>query len=156
MPVSKPKKQTFILFVKSDTFQSVGDSLKVILTESITGYEESFLFETRAVLTKEEYSEVMHGVQEGDEKKVRECIVAVVEARLKIRTIKEDLQIVSSKDPVRYCAYFLEVSAANPEALGQHSAIKQDGKFDIRNGFRFSLIKPEKGLPEPPLIPQEL
>ncbi len=77
----------------------------------------------------------------------------MVEGRLKIRTIKEDLQVVASKDPVRYSPYFLEISASQPLDV---SAIRQDPKFDIRNGFRFSLIEPERGLPEPPQIPQEL
>lgn len=63
------------------------------------------------------------------------------------------MQIVSSKEPVRYCPYFLEITASQPIDM---SAVKQDPKFDIRNGFRFSLMTPELDLPEPPQIPQEL
>ena len=111
------------------------------------------MFETETVLTKEEYTTVAAGVQDGDRRKASETIVRAVESRLKIRTIKEDLEVVTAKAKVRYCPYFLEISASQPVDT---SVIKQDPKFDIRNGFRFSLIEPEKGLPEPPQIPQEL
>jgi hypothetical protein len=33
LPVSKPQKQTFILFVKGDSFKQVVEEIKVILTE---------------------------------------------------------------------------------------------------------------------------
>jgi len=153
MSLSKPQKMTFILFVKADSFKKISDSLKVILTEQTTEYEETFMYDTKTILTKEEFAVLASALQEGDKRKVIDQIVKVVEGRLKIRTIKEDLQLVESKDPVRYSPYFLEVSASQPLDV---SAIRQDPKFDIRNGFRFSLIEPEKGLPEPPQIPQEL
>ena len=111
------------------------------------------MFDTKTILTKEGFAVFASTLLEGDKRKVSDQIVKVVEGRLKIRTIMEDLQLVESKDPVRYSPYFLEVSASQPLDV---SAIRQNPIFDIINGFRFSLIEPEKGLPEPPQIPQEL
>ena len=112
--MSKPQKMTFILFVKAESFNKVSESLKVILTEQTTEYEETFMFDTKTILTKEEFTLLASALHEGDKRKVSDQIVKVVEGRLKIRTIKEDLQVVASKNPVRYSPYFLEISASQP------------------------------------------
>ena len=55
MPVTKPSRMTFILFVKADSFAAAIDTLKVILAEqhAATDYAETFLFDTKTTLTKE-------------------------------------------------------------------------------------------------------
>jgi len=70
MSLSKPQKMTFILFVKADSFKKLSDSLKVILTEQTTEYEETFMFDTKTILTKEEYAVLASAMQEGDKRKV--------------------------------------------------------------------------------------
>lgn len=61
---------TFILFVKADSVDSVMDHLKVILTEQVSEYEETFMFDTKTILTKEEYSNLTQAMHENDRKKV--------------------------------------------------------------------------------------
>ena len=85
---------TFILFVKVDSFKELANSLKVILTEQTSEYEETFMFDTKTILTKEEFAVVSLGLQEGDRRKIMDQIVKVVDSRLKVRTIKEDLQVI--------------------------------------------------------------
>ena len=69
----------------------------------------------------------------------------------------DDLQVVtpSKESNSRYIAYFLEASALAPEGptLPRH---RRDQKYDIRNGFRFSLTDPEAVLPaETDFLPME-
>ncbi len=70
MSLSKPQKMTFILFVKAESFKQVSESLKVILTEQTTEYEETFMFDTKTILTKEEFAVLGQALQEGDKRKV--------------------------------------------------------------------------------------
>ncbi len=60
----------------------------------------------------------------------------------------EDLQVVTpSKDSKqRYIAYFMEPSAIAAEGPSNQTKFR-DQRFDIRNGFRFNMIEPEKIIP---------
>ena len=73
----------------------------------------------------------------------RESFSKIVEKRLKIKQMGEDMQMVTPiKSPQdRYIAYFLEASSlVEQPALGLKN---KDHTFDIRNGFRFALTDPE-------------
>ena len=89
---------------------------KVIVTEQQQGYEETYQFDTKTILTKEEYQGLLTARHEGDEKKISEIVIKVVETRLKIKTVTEELQLVkqgggsSEKVTLRYVAYFVDIS----------------------------------------------
>lgn len=109
-----------------------------------------------------------------DERGVKECLQKVVEARLKIKIMGEDMQVVSNNggglgQQQRYVAYFVEASAlllGNSIASGAGKAAegplakvnkhKDETKYDIRNGFRFLLTDPDVVLAaEKEHIPEE-
>ena len=80
-----------------------------------------------------------------------------MDQRLKIKTMSDDLTIVSysqQQNKLRYIAYFMEPSALAPEGPGQGAVVAATAtqtqidmlKFDIRSGIRFSLVEPEKVL----------
>ena len=151
-------RQTFIIYVKADTLVRAEKQFKVILFEQASGYEEAFLFDSSTVLTKEEMAVLAQAVKQVNEKQIRDCLVKVVETRLRIKTMGEDMQLTAppkgSRD--RYVVYFMESSALAPEGPGSGKALTEEHqKFDIRSGFRFSLTNPETVLPEPEYIPQE-
>lgn len=121
--------------------------------EQTSRYEEQYLFETKEIFTKDEYVKLLSVLRTENEKSVRDIFAKVVESRLKIKSMGEDLQFVqadlaAAKD--RYIVYFLEASAMAEMAAAPAapSAARTDqSKFDIRNGFRFDLLHPETVLP---------
>jgi hypothetical protein len=83
VPVIQPstlQKQTFIIFVKADDDgDSIKHSIKVILTEQSSQYEENFKFDTATVLTKEEYVTIIECVKNANHKGIKECISKAVD-----------------------------------------------------------------------------
>jgi hypothetical protein len=125
IPVTHPStqhKQTFIIFVKAaNDFDSIINQLMIVLSEQSTQYDETFMFDTATVLTKEEYAVVSEGVKTADHKGVKECVSRAVDMRLKIKTMSDDLTLVSysnMESKLRYVAYFMEPSALAPEGPG--------------------------------------
>ena len=112
-----PRGQTFIIFVKCDQLARVDVQFKVILFEQATSYEEQFLFETQQILTKDELAIVNSAIKAGNEKGMRDLFGKVVDRRLKIRNIGEDMLYVtpSEESKERFVAYFIEASAIAPE-----------------------------------------
>jgi len=79
------------------------------------------MFECEAILTKEENINLQNQVKEENEKGIRDLISRAVDQRLKIKTMSDDLTLVSySQQPnkLRYIAYFMEPSALAPEGPG--------------------------------------
>lgn len=84
------------------------------------------MFECEAILTKEENINLQNQVKEENEKGIRDLISRAVDQRLKIKTMSDDLTLVSySQQPnkLRYIAYFMEPSALAPEGPGQGAVV---------------------------------
>lgn len=84
-----------------------------MIFEESSGYQEVFFFDTPRIMTKDELKPIIVAAKAENERGLKECFSKVVEERLKIRLLGEDLLIVKPpKDaPPRYVAYFLEASA---------------------------------------------
>ena len=67
----------------------------MILSEQSTQYEEKFMFDTATVLTKDEYAVICECVKTGNLKGIKDCISKAVDMRLKIKTMSDDLTLVS-------------------------------------------------------------
>ena len=75
------------------------------------------MFETQQILTKDELAIVNSAIKAGNEKGMRDLFGKVVDRRLKIRNIGEDMLYVtpSEESKERFVAYFIEASAIAPE-----------------------------------------
>ena len=75
------------------------------------------MFETQQILTKDELAIVSSAIKAGNEKGMRDLFGKVVDRRLKIRNIGEDMLYVTppEESKERFVAYFLEASAIAPE-----------------------------------------
>ncbi len=82
---------TFIIYVKCDSISVVNQYFKVVIFEQATGYEETFQFETAMIFTKDELQSLNTHLKANNEKGVREVFLKVVEKRLKIKMMGEDL-----------------------------------------------------------------
>jgi hypothetical protein len=84
------------------------------------------MFESEAILTKEENINLQNQVKEENEKGIRDLISRAVDQRLKIKTMSDDLTLVSysqQQNKLRYIAYFMEPSALAPEGPGQGAVV---------------------------------
>jgi hypothetical protein len=69
--------------------------MSVVLSEQSTQYEETFMFATQTVLTKDEYASICESVKSANHKGIKDCISKAVDMRLKIKTMSDDLTLVS-------------------------------------------------------------
>lgn len=95
---------------------------------------------------------------------IKSVFQKILDTRLKLRALgtPNDVQLVyiegTSEGQQRYVAYFLDADAleSTSRAAPPSDNGKSKGKFDIRNGSRFDLIKPDTQLkPAEDVIPQE-
>ena len=84
------------------------------------------MFTTATVLTKDEYTMISEFVKSSNHKGIKDCISKAVDMRLKIKTMSDDLTLVSysnQDNKLRYVAYFMEPSALAPEGPGQGAVV---------------------------------
>eukprot|EP00347_Sterkiella_histriomuscorum_P009856 403339614 len=149
--VCKVQDSTLIIQMKFESLETAEKEWILLLFDQKNSYQEQFKFKLDQILNKDE----LNSLNINNDRIVKDIVQRLVDKRLKIKIIEgknEVVQMASSigsykqtQQQTRYLAYFLD------PPLGSASDKKQpqlQHSFDIRNGFRFSLMDSESMTPE--------